>query len=536
MTSDGQPGRGAPRLRVAAPEAQSFETSVFEYAAGNAPSLVVLDGPLAGKEIPVGKKVLTIGRDATADVVLPDLEVSSRHAEIIREGQRYTLRDAGSKNGVEFRGQLIDEVPLADGDEFSICRSRFRFSAAPAQSDLLAQREHTEVTEAPTAPKRRRRRRLVALAAAAITLGGVWWWLSRGSSPAVTVAVAQVKALQQETTFSGRLVPRSDVRLFASVSAPVVKIHASEGQLVKKGDPIVALDPEILGMALDKAKAQVQAAQAAVRAAEAAMRQAERKHKEDQSLLRKGIVSRAEVDTAAGVVNSRRSEVSAARAELSRAEVALAQSRRDHQDTMVRAPIDGQVTTINIKVGEAPRDLAGVPIATIEDASELLAEIAASEAKIGLLRPGQPAKVRVSGIGLGTELTGKVMQIAPKAEQPAALEDATRYTAKVALEGKDERLRAGMQVQVRIITAEKAAALTVPLLAMVTGGRASRGVAEQVAVVEENGGVRWLNVETDLISADEVEIVSGLNAGQRVITGPVEVLLKLKDGQTVTVR
>ncbi|MBI3178173.1 MAG: FHA domain-containing protein, partial [Deltaproteobacteria bacterium] len=167
MTSDGQPTRGAPHLRVAAPQPQGQQTQLFEYAVANLPSLLVLDGPLAGRQIPMAKKLLTIGRDAAADVVLPDLEVSTRHAEIVRGGQRFTLRDAGSKNGVEFRGQLIDEVPLADGDEFSICRSRFRFSAAHSQDDLLEKREHTEVVSTPAPPASRRAHRVFVLAAAA---------------------------------------------------------------------------------------------------------------------------------------------------------------------------------------------------------------------------------------------------------------------------------------------------------------------------------------------------------------------------------
>ncbi|MEE8408654.1 MAG: efflux RND transporter periplasmic adaptor subunit [Myxococcota bacterium] len=532
-------GRGTSHLRVAGPPKPQIQaTTIFAYDIHEGTFLVVTEGPLAGKQVPLLKKVTSIGRSAGADIVLPDVEVSSIHAEIVRAGGSFTLRDAGSRNGVEFRGQLIDEVPLADGDQFSICRTRFRFvskTEAP-DTDALESEEDTQVGPAPEQPQAHRPWLPIAAVATPLVLGVLWAVFAGGDVPRVTVATARRQPLKQTTSFSGRLVPRSEVRLFASVSAPVIELLATEGQRVKKGDPIIALDPEILGMAFDRAKAQLSASQAAVRAADAALRQAERKHREDRTLARKGILSRAEVDAASSVVNARRSDRSSARAKLRLAETGLAQARRDHKDTVVRAPIAGQVTTINIKVGESPQDLRGVPVATIEDASELLAEISASEAKVGLLRTGQAATLRITGIGLGVELSGKVVQIAPKAQQPMHEGAATIYTAKVALNKRDQRLRPGMQAHVRIVTAAKKSALTVPLSAMVTGGRTASGVAERVAVVDpRDSTIHWVGVETDLIATEDVEVISGLKEGELVVTGPVDVLLKLKDGDLVDI-
>jgi RND family efflux transporter MFP subunit len=271
-----------------------------------------------------------------------------------------------------------------------------------------------------------------------------------------------------------------------------------------------------------------------VRAAEDALRSAERKLREDRALARKGILSRAEVERSSSAVNARRSDRQNARAKLRMAETRLAQAKRDHADTVVRAPIDGQVTSVNIKVGEAPQDLGGLPVATIEDASELLAEVSAGESKIGLLRPGQEARIRVSGAGFGTDFLGHIVQIAPKAERAGAA-GATRYTAKVALDKQDERLRPGMQVQVRVVTAEKATALTVPLSAVVTGGRSEHGMVERVAQVGQDGLVRWVPIQTDLVSTDRVEITAGPPEGAVVVSGPVERLLELDDGDEVRI-
>ena len=420
----------------------------------------------------------------------------------------------------------------------ALCRNRFRFVAPEGDDDILEQRENTEVTAAGSIGSRRRRRAPAILAAVVAVAGGAAAsvWLSHTDLPAVTAAVVARGPLRQTTSVSGRLVPKNDVRLFASVSAPVVEVIAEEGQRVEKGDPIVSLDPEILGMAFERSKAEVAASQAAVRAAEGALRSAERKLREDRALARKGILSRAEVDRSSSAVDARRSERQSARARLRTAEARLAQARRDHADTVVRAPIAGQVTSVNIKVGESPHDLAGLPVATIEDASELLAEVTAGEAKIGLLRPGQAARVRVSGAGFGTDFGGRIVQIAPKAERagPGGT-GATRYTAKVSLDQQDKRLRPGMQVQVRVVTAEKASALTVPLSAVVTGGRSKHGMVERVAELREDGTVRWVPIQTDLVSTDRVEITAGPEEGSMVVAGPVGILLELNDGDGVRV-
>lgn len=524
-------------LRVAEPHG---ETRVYNYDIDIA-HVVCIFGARVGEQIPLVKKRIRIGRDPESDIVLDDGEVSNSHAEIVREGGTYLLRDAGSRNGIEYGGEIIDEVPLSNGDEFSICRHRFRFvwegeEKIDAGGDILGRSErNTEVSVVPS----RRRRRIPMVAVGGLLVGVVLvaaWVFGGTDAPRVTVSPVLRGPLEQSTTFSGKLVPRAEVRVFAAVSAPVEEVLVKEGQQVKKGTPLLRLDPAMLGMAVQRAQAELSAGHAGVSAAAGALRSAERKLREDRALARKGILSRAEVERSQSTVNARRSERQNAVARQRMAETSLAQAKRNHRDATVRAPIAGRVTTINIKVGEAPHDLGGIPVATIEDASELFVELSASEAKVGLLRSGQKATIRVSGAGLGTEFAGRVVQVAPKAEAPSTIGGATRYTAKIALEKQDPRLRPGMQVQVRITTARKKDALTVPLSAVVIGGRTSSGLAEQVAVVDRSSQrIKWVGIETDLIGAQRVEVIAGPNEGELIVSGPVDLLLQLKQGTVVEI-
>jgi predicted component of type VI protein secretion system len=85
------------------------------------PMLLVVEGPKPGQRILVDQPELIIGRDEICDLVIPERQVSRQHAGISREGDRYILRDLGSKNGTFVNGQQIDEPhSLQDGDEVQI--------------------------------------------------------------------------------------------------------------------------------------------------------------------------------------------------------------------------------------------------------------------------------------------------------------------------------------------------------------------------------------------------------------------------------
>ncbi len=89
--------------------------------------LLILDGDRKGEEVPLEEGRFTIGRKDKNDLVLHDPRVSGFHAEIVREGKGWILRDLGSTNGTFLDGRRIDEVPLEHGDTFSVGILRLRF-------------------------------------------------------------------------------------------------------------------------------------------------------------------------------------------------------------------------------------------------------------------------------------------------------------------------------------------------------------------------------------------------------------------------
>ncbi len=92
-----------------------------------AASLVVRNGPQAGAAMSLEADVTRLGRATDGEISLDDITVSRRHAEVIRNGNSYLVRDSGSLNGTYVNNARIDEAPLAQGDELQIGKFRLVF-------------------------------------------------------------------------------------------------------------------------------------------------------------------------------------------------------------------------------------------------------------------------------------------------------------------------------------------------------------------------------------------------------------------------
>ena len=89
--------------------------------------LLVRSGPNAGSRFAIDKDVITAGRHPNSDIFLDDITVSRRHAEVIRQDERYLVRDVGSLNGTYVNRSRIDETLLSDGDELQVGKFKLVF-------------------------------------------------------------------------------------------------------------------------------------------------------------------------------------------------------------------------------------------------------------------------------------------------------------------------------------------------------------------------------------------------------------------------
>jgi pSer/pThr/pTyr-binding forkhead associated (FHA) protein len=102
----------------------------LESLPGSAAMVVVKRGPNAGSKFVLDTDVTRAGRHPDSDIFLDDITVSRRHAEIVRTGESYSVRDAGSLNGTYLNRERIDDAPLSNGDELQIGKFRLVFFSA----------------------------------------------------------------------------------------------------------------------------------------------------------------------------------------------------------------------------------------------------------------------------------------------------------------------------------------------------------------------------------------------------------------------
>ncbi len=128
------PARPAKRAAPAAPD----DATRFQPATGGAtpsrPTAVLRvarcpDQSLVGRAFAVGTEDVTLGRDGSCTIALPDSDVSRQHARIVRTGNSHVLVDMESTNGTRLNGKAVSEATLRDGDAVSLGASQLVYEA-----------------------------------------------------------------------------------------------------------------------------------------------------------------------------------------------------------------------------------------------------------------------------------------------------------------------------------------------------------------------------------------------------------------------
>jgi len=229
------------------------------------------------------------------------------------------------------------------------------------------------------------------------------------------------------------------------------------------------------------------------------------------------------------------------------------------------SPLNGVVADIPTRVGEyAVSQLSTTPLMTIADMSTINVEVNVDETEIASVEVGQQAKIKVDALGekeLNAEVTQKNPLAVAKSDTQGGLSNRVNVQEakefKVTLELKDvtddirEKLRPGMNSTATITTKTHNNVLAVPLQAIVEkapptptpGGSVATSAptpfgekpkeVKGLYILDKNNKVKFVEVTTGITGESDIEIVSGLQAGTEVVTGPSRVLKSLKEGSSV---
>ncbi|MCZ6508111.1 MAG: efflux RND transporter periplasmic adaptor subunit, partial [Acidobacteria bacterium] len=200
-------------------------------------------------------------------------------------------------------------------------------------------------------------------------------------------------------------------------------------------------------------------------------------------------------------------------------------------------------TALNAEEGEVvvsgTMNKPGSGIGTISDLSEILAEVDVDETEIAFLELGQSATLTVDAL-TDREFSGRVVEIGSSGFSRPRNPDVTYFKAKILLDAPDEALRPGMSTRVEITTAVAEEALVIPVQSVVErppldADSDDDEEVDVVFVVTESTSEQRA-VEIGLADITHVQIVSGLEVGEKVVTGPYRSLKKLEHEDPVRVR
>ncbi len=387
------------------------------------------------------------------------------------------------------------------------------------------------------------------------------------SQSQVSAAQNQLTQAQQELNVSQTAIDsarQNVVTAQTDVDKAQVALNAANRELGRTTELVEAR--VVSRQEFDKAKDEVENSRVGLKNAQARLESSKLTVREQTERYNKQQVAvkdaRRGVDTANLNVRSSQSRADQA--------AAILRGQRDQRDkTLQVAPINGVIAEIPSKVGTfAVANLSSTALMTIADMSTINIEVKVDETEIDKVSVGQKAKIKVDAFG-DKEIEGEVTQKTPlalgKSQTTGGLstninvQEAKEFRVVIQLKNLaaevSDGLRPGMSATATITTDVKNSVIAVPLQAVIDKqpegdkngvptptpeGTQSKpeGVGEKPKTIKgvyilDGNKVKFVEITTGITGESDIEVTSGLQAEQEVITGPTRVLKNLKDGDQV---
>lgn len=440
---------------------------------------------------------------------------------------------------------------------------------------------------------------LVALVVVVIALLGLKsaGVIGKEESTKVSAEKVEQRTITEIVTASGKVYPEVEVKVSPDVSGEITELTVQEGDSVKKGQLLARVYADILATQRDQAaagvnqqQAQVQNATASLESFKARAEQAERQYKRQKQLFDDKVISRLEYEQAENAWLTAKADYAAAqqtinsgKASVQSAQANLQVANKNLGRTTVVAPMNGIVSLLNVKKGErvvGSNMMAGTEMMRIADMRVIEVRVDVGENDIPKVKIGDTALVEVDAY-TKRKFKGVVTQIAAtnrgaNGTTTTSSTDVTNYEVRIRLDpssyqdlvdpkGKSFPFRPGMSASADIQTRTRTNVLAVPINAVTTrdksdtakavagkkkdaapagdagsGSDESKGSSddldEVVFVLQADGTVKRVKVRTDIQDMNYIEVLSGVKAGDQVITGPYTVVSKmLREGMKVKV-
>jgi HlyD family secretion protein len=347
----------------------------------------------------------------------------------------------------------------------------------------------------------------------------------KGKVETVRVERAQIGEIKSVVSAPGRVSPENEVNISSDIMGKLIKLNVEDGDKVKSGQVVAELDRT-------REEAAVEVARSSLQSAEASFEMKKATFERRQKLFEKQLISKEEYEAGSTEYKMAKLAVDERRANLKNAFENL-------EKTIIRSPLDGVVTRLNVEEGEivvtGTMNNPGTVLMVLSDLAHMEVECEVDESDIIDLELNQKAEITVDAFG-DTIFNGHVVEIsnAGRTLYSGTQEEVTNFQIKVAFDSTDVRLRPGMSSSVDIIAAREDSTLKIPIQCVVERGE---GEEKKTGVfVVENEKALFRNVKTGISSETDIQITEGLQKDEVVVSGPYSLLDKIKDGDHVKVK
>jgi len=371
----------------------------------------------------------------------------------------------------------------------------------------------------------------------------------------------QKRDLVASVTASGQVQPVTKVDVAADISGRIVRLSVKEGEVVKKGQFLLEIDPAQYQAAVQRSEAAVASAKASVAQAKANMQQAQRTYERSVEIRKTNaaLVSDESLEQLKTAVEVNTALYEAAQQNADQSAASLREARSNLARTTILAPMTGKITRLAVEQGETAvpgtfnKDAA--TLLTIADLSVFETKVKVDETDVARISLGDSAVIQIDAFP-DTTFLGKVVEISNSAVKTAGAtssttEQAIDYEVKIRLINPPAETRPDFSATAKIVTDTRVQALSIPIIALTvreneelnadTAGvpgqakkkEVGRKDVEGVFVVGTDNKVTFRPVKVGIAGDKYFEVVSGVKDGERIVGGTYQAIRELKDGALV---
>ena len=388
---------------------------------------------------------------------------------------------------------------------------------------------------------------------------------NKDNSIEVDTAKANEITIVETVSATGKIQPEIEVKISSQVSGEIIDLPIKEGQIVKKGDLLVRINPDLYTSGLNRSISNYSGTKSGLNQADASFKEAQASYQRNKTLYEKGIISKSEWERAIASFEVAKANKQTAYFNVQSASASVKEAKDNLGRTTIYSPNDGTISKLSVELGErilGTQQMAGTELLRVANLNNMEVEVDVNENDIVKINIGDETKIQVDAY-LKKEFKGVVTSISNSASSATTADQVTNFKVKVRIlkesyqdliEGKPATyspFRPGMTATVDIITKRKENVIGIPISSVVI--KSDTTATPKIEVPESGDKVKTKSdkklecvfvkvgdkakiriVKTGIQDDTNIEIISGLKKGDEVITGPfVTVSKDLNSGDKV---